>query len=276
MGAVLNSPVRTEEITLNVFVHANHPFDRVKPIYEAKYPNVKLNMMEQNDVAVFRATLAANGEGTPDLLWPEIDMVQELGKTGVLLDVTELVKKHEADLAPGKLAECFIASTGKYAAFPGDIATVGVYYRQDLLDQAGVTIPTPGPGTFITIGQQVKEATGASSLAYPTTGTRDTAQLWSYVLCQLRGRITNAEGTEVTLDDDKGIAAMEIAQKSLPSRYRYRRSAARRELFRRDCGRQRGDGHPGRLVPRIRDRAVREGRAKRTRSMAGGAASLGW
>ncbi|MGH2549042.1 MAG: hypothetical protein ACRDHN_06610, partial [Thermomicrobiales bacterium] len=85
------SPLLTraqEEITLNVFVHANHPFDRVKPIYEAKYPNVKLNMMEQNDVAVFRATLAANGEGTPDLLWPEIDMVQELGKTGVLLDVT--------------------------------------------------------------------------------------------------------------------------------------------------------------------------------------------
>ena len=53
-----------------------------------------------------------------------VDVVQELGKAGVLLDVTDLVRKHEAELAPGKTQECFIASTGKYAAFPGDIATV--------------------------------------------------------------------------------------------------------------------------------------------------------
>ncbi|MEA2530280.1 MAG: hypothetical protein QOG89_1924, partial [Thermomicrobiales bacterium] len=71
-GAALAGPARSallrglaqEAITLEVFVHANHPFDRVKPLYEEKYPNVKLNMMESNDMAVFRATLAANGEGT--------------------------------------------------------------------------------------------------------------------------------------------------------------------------------------------------------------------
>jgi ABC-type glycerol-3-phosphate transport system substrate-binding protein len=203
-----------EQITLNVFIHGNHPFDAVQPIYEAKYPNVKLNMMEENDPAVFRATLAANGEGTPDILWPEIDMVQELGRTGVLLDVTELVKKHEAELAPGKTAECFIPSTGKYAAFPGDIATVGLFYRQDLLEKAGVSIPETWTwDDFIELGKTVKEATGKSSLVIPTTGTGDTALLWSFILFQLGGGITNADGTEVTLDDDKGIAAMEMAVK---------------------------------------------------------------
>ncbi|MGI8485572.1 MAG: extracellular solute-binding protein [Thermomicrobiales bacterium] len=203
-----------EQITLDVFVHANHPFDKVKPIYEAKYPNVKLNMMEQNDAAIFRASLAANGKGTPDILWPEIDMVQELGKTGILLDVTDLVKKHEAELAPGKTAECHIASTDKYAAFPGDIGTVGLFYRQDLLDKAGVTIPdTWNWDEFIEAGKTVKDATGASSLVIPSTGTSDSALLWSFILCQLGGGITNADGTEVTLDDEKGIAAMEIAQK---------------------------------------------------------------
>ncbi|HQY30912.1 MAG TPA: twin-arginine translocation signal domain-containing protein, partial [Thermomicrobiales bacterium] len=55
----LQPGLQQDTITLNVFVHDNHPFDRVKPIYEAQYPNVKLNMMKQNDVAVFRATLAA-------------------------------------------------------------------------------------------------------------------------------------------------------------------------------------------------------------------------
>ncbi len=149
-GATLASPAERSQILralaqegveLNVYVHANHPFDRVKPIFEAKYPGVTLNMLEQNDIPTLRATFAADGEGTPDLFWPEIDFVQDVGKSDVLMDVTDLVKKHEAELAVGKTAECFIPSTGKYAAFPGDIATVGLFYRQDLLDQAGVTVP---------------------------------------------------------------------------------------------------------------------------------------
>ena len=206
--------LRQDQVTLDVFVHANHPFDNVKPIYEDKYPNVTLNMMQQNDVAVLRASLAANGEGTPDIFWPEIGMVQELGKTEVLLDVTELVKKHESELAEGKLAECLIPSTGKYAAFPGDIATVGLYYRQDLLDQAGVSIPETWTwDEFIELGKQVKEATGASSLAISSSGTDASALQWSFILCQLGGGITNAEGTEVTFDNDLGIEALEITKR---------------------------------------------------------------
>lgn len=215
-GASRRAPalLRQDPVTLDVFVHANHPFDNVKPIYEEKYPNVTLNMMEQSDVAVLRASLAAEGQGTPDIFWPEIGMVQELGKTEVLLDVSELVDKHEADLAAGKLAECFIPSTGKYAAFPGDIATVGIYYRQDLLDQAGVSIPDAWTwDDYIELGQQVKEATGASSLAISSSGTDSSAIQWSFILCQLGGGITNDDGTEVTFDNDQGIEAMEVTKR---------------------------------------------------------------
>ncbi|TXG83584.1 MAG: extracellular solute-binding protein [Thermomicrobiales bacterium] len=202
-----------EEITLNVFVHANHPFDLVKPIYEAKYPNVKLNMMEQNDVAILRAAITAK-EGVPDIFWPEIDMVQELGKTGVLLDTTDIVTANKDNLSPGKTAECFIPSTEKYAAFPGDIATVGIYFRQDKLDEAGVTLPDSWTwDEFLEIGKTIKDATGAASLVIPTTGTASSAFLWSFILCQLGGGITNADGTEVTFDNDLGIQAMTIAQK---------------------------------------------------------------
>ncbi|MEZ4530286.1 MAG: extracellular solute-binding protein [Thermomicrobiales bacterium] len=202
-----------EEITLNVFVHANHPFDLVKPIYEAKYPNVKLNMMEQNDVAILRAAITAK-EGVPDIFWPEIDMVQELGKTGVLLDTTDIVTADKDNLSPGKTAECFIPSTEKYAAFPGDIATVGIYFRQDKLDEAGVTLPDSWTwDEFLEIGKTIKDATGAASLVIPTTGTQSSAYLWSFILCQLGGGITNADGTEVTFDNDLGIQAMTIAQK---------------------------------------------------------------
>lgn len=221
-GTALTAPTFTagrlraaaqEEITLNVFVHANHPFDKVKPIYEAKYPNVKLNMMEQNDAAILRAAITAE-EGVPDIFWPEIDMVQDLGKSGVLMDVTDIITPIKDDLAAGKLAECFIPSTGAYAAFPGDIATVGVFYRQDKLDEAGVALPDAWTwDDFIEIGKTIKEATGAASLVIPTDGTVRSADLFTFILCQLGGGITNAEGTEVTFDNEVGIEAMTITQK---------------------------------------------------------------
>jgi lactose/L-arabinose transport system substrate-binding protein len=202
-----------DDITLDVFVHANHPFDPVKPIFEAEYPNVKLNMMEQNDMAVFRATLAANGEGTPDIFWPEIEVVQELGKTGILLDTTELIEKNKDNMIAGTVADCLIASTGKYAAFPGGIAVVGLYYRADLWDQAGVEVPDDWTWDgYIEAAKEVKDKTGAYSFAFPSTGTFVTALNWMYVLFQLGGAITNADGTEVTLDDERGIQAMQLTK----------------------------------------------------------------
>lgn len=200
-----------EQITLNVFVHANHPFDRVKPLYEEKYPNVTLNMMENNDVATLRAAIAA-GEGVPDIFWPEIEFVQEMGKTGILLDVTDIVEANAENLSPGKTAECFIPTTSKYAAFPGDIATVGLYFRQDKIDEAGVTIPDAWTwDEFLETAKTIKEATGAASLVIPTGGTASSTYLWTFILCQLGGAITNADGTEITFDNDLGIAAMEQA-----------------------------------------------------------------
>jgi len=199
-----------DEITLNVYVHDNHPFDRVKPLYEAMYPNVKLNMMKQTDVAIFRATLAAKGAGTPDIIWPPVDLVQELGKTGILLDVTEVVTGLKADLSPGATSACYIPSTQKYAAFPGEITAIGLYYRQDLLEKAGVTIPVDWTwDDFVETAKEIKAKTGAYSLVLPTTGVSESANLWSYILNQMGGGITSADGAQVLLDDEKGVAAME-------------------------------------------------------------------
>lgn len=213
-GSLLPSTRRVasaqEAITLNVYVHDNHPFDRVKPIYEAKYPNVTLNMMKQSDIAVFRATLAAEGEGTPDIIWPSEEYVQDLGRSGVLMDTSDIVNERKDDLSAGAMAACYIASTGKYAGFPGDVATIGIYYRQDLLEQAGVSIPDEWTwDDYAVIAQEVKEKTGARSLMLPSNGLPESMYLWSYILNQMGGGITSVDGVDVTFDDDKGIAAME-------------------------------------------------------------------
>jgi len=207
----------TDTVTLNVFVHANHPFDNVKPLFEAKYPNVTLNMMNNNDTTVFRSLLAA-GEtdpaDVPDIWWPEPFDVQDLGRTGVLFDCTDLIEKHKGEFPEGKLAECYIPATGKYASVPGAISVTGLFYRRDIWETADVSLPDDWTwDEFIPAAQKIKANTGAYSLFLPTDGSQYSSVLWTFILAQLGGSITNADGTEVTMDDDKGIAAMELVKK---------------------------------------------------------------
>jgi len=212
-------------VTLNVFVHADHPFQLVKPLFEQKYPNIKLNLMADavagQDDKVFRAALSA-GESdpgnVPDIFWPEPFAVQELGKTDVLFDTTSLMEKYKNDLVPGKVSECFISATGKYAAVPGALAVVVLFYRQDIWEQAKVTIPDDWTwDEFIEASQKIKRDTGANTLYIPTDGSTWAAILWTFLLAQLGGSITNVDGTQVTLDDDKGIAAMKLVKKMYDS-----------------------------------------------------------
>jgi lactose/L-arabinose transport system substrate-binding protein len=206
-----------ETVTLNVFVHENHPFDLVKPLFEAKYPNVKLNMMKNNDMTVFRTTLAAGDTdpgSVPDIFWPEPFDVQQLGKTGALFDCTELIEKHKSEFSEGKIAECYISKTGKYASVPGAISLTGLYWRPDIWEKAGVQMPDDWTwDDFIPAAQKIKKDTGAYSLFLPTDGSQNASVLWTFILAQLGGSITNADGTKVTMDDDKGIAAMTLVKK---------------------------------------------------------------
>jgi len=218
LGRVGDRPyLQSDTVTLNIFVHENHPFDLVKPLFEAKYPNIKLNMMKNNDMNVLRTALAAGDtdpSGVPDIFWPEPFDVQQLGKTGVLFDCTDLINKHKADFPEGKLVECFIPATGKYASVPGAISVTGLFYRPDIWEKAGVTMPDDWTwDEFIEAGKKIKKNTGAYSLFLATDGSQWSSVLWSFILAQLDGSISNADGTKVTMDDDKGIAAMQVVKK---------------------------------------------------------------
>jgi len=91
---------------------------------------------------------------------------------------------------------------------------VGLVYREDLLTQAGVTVPEDWTwDEFIEAAKSIKAATGAASFYFPTVGDSTTAFLWTFVTFQLGGAVTNADGTQVLLDDEKGIAAMQLVKK---------------------------------------------------------------
>jgi ABC-type glycerol-3-phosphate transport system substrate-binding protein len=65
---------------------------------------------------------------------------------------------------------------------------------------------------FIEAGKKIRKNTGAYSLFLATDGSQWASVLWSFILAQLDGSITNADGTKVTMDDEKGIAAMKLVK----------------------------------------------------------------
>jgi ABC-type glycerol-3-phosphate transport system substrate-binding protein len=208
-------------VNLNAYVHNDHPWALVKPSFEAKFPNIKLNLLAEATAGTedksFRAILSAgesNPADVPDLFWPEPFEVQELGRAGVLLDTSALMEKYKSDLVPGKVTECFIPSTGKYAAVPGAISVAVLFYRQDIWEKAGVTIPDDWTwDDFIEASMKIKRDTGAYTLHMATDGNQWSGVVFSFILAQLGGSFTNADGTQVTLDDEKGVAAMQLVKK---------------------------------------------------------------
>lgn len=187
--------------------HDNHPVDNAVPGFKERYPDTEFDSQKSGEwLTKFKAALATGNE-VPDLVWLEPADIQNFGRQGVLLDVSDIVVPNKEKFVKAKLVEVFIVKKGQYAAIPSDLALVGLWYRQDILEKAGVK-EFPKDITFddfVKLATQVNRATGAAGFLLPKGGW---AWPFEIILAQLGGSITNADGTKVTIDDEKGVAAM--------------------------------------------------------------------
>jgi multiple sugar transport system substrate-binding protein len=198
--------------TLVFWGHDNHPIDNAVPGFKERYPDVTFDSQHIGDwLTKFKTTLAS-GQGVPDLVWLEATDIQNFGAQGVLLDVTDLVKPIKNKFAPGKLTEVFIVKKQQYVAIPSDLALVGLWYRDDIMQKAGIKqLPKNlSFDDFVKMVVTVQKATGAAGFLLPKNGW---AWPFEIILAQLGGSITSADGTQVTVDDDKGVAAMTAVKK---------------------------------------------------------------
>jgi lactose/L-arabinose transport system substrate-binding protein len=185
--------------------------DKAVPGFQKRFPNVKMDWQHLGDwLTKFKATLAS-GQGVPDLVWLEATDVQNFGSQGVLLDVTEHLKPIKDQFTAGKVAEVFIVKKQQYVAMPGDTGLVGLWYRPDLLSAAGIN-DLPADLTFdqfVSNVAQLHQKTGVAGYLFPSAG-------WSWpfeiLLSEDGGSITSPDGTNVTIDDAKGIQAMSMVK----------------------------------------------------------------
>jgi ABC-type glycerol-3-phosphate transport system substrate-binding protein len=212
--------VSTGPVEIIFWGHADHPIYDAGQAFMKKNPDVKFTQVELGDDRVQKvdATLAA-GSGAPDLFWYEATDVQRLGRTGALLDVDEVVRKHEKDLVAAKLSEARVK--GKYYGMPGDITPNTLWVRPDILEKAGVAMFDKNLKyeDFITAAKTVKEKADSSLFVFGADAGGQSTLLFQCPFYALGGNVSDESGEEILFDTgDAAVKSVEYAKMAWDSK----------------------------------------------------------
>jgi ABC-type glycerol-3-phosphate transport system substrate-binding protein len=191
--------------------HDQHPIDLAAEGFVEKYPEitwVSPHPADRGEKVV--ATMAA-GTGAPDLYWAEATDAQDWGCNELLTDLSDHLKPEIDQYHPAKVAETFIAKTGKHVGWPGDISVSGWYYRQDKLEEAGmgdVDLAAMTWPDFIGMAGELAQQ-GMNTFCFPADGW---SALFMFALHQVGGTAVSQDGQNLTVGDEKGVAAMQIVK----------------------------------------------------------------
>jgi multiple sugar transport system substrate-binding protein len=191
--------------------HDQHPIDLAAEGFVEKYPDIAWVSPHPADRVEKIVAAMAAGSGAPDLFWAEATDAQDWGCNELLTDLTDQLKPELDQYHPAKVAETFIAKSGKYVGWPGDISVSGWYYRQDKLAEAGfgdVDFETMTWPDFIGMAGELAQQ-GLNTFCFPADGW---SALFFFALHQVGGTAVSKDGQTMTVGDDKGVAAMQIVK----------------------------------------------------------------
>ena len=182
--------------------------------YQADHPDVTVNVVEmaKADVEQKLNTALASGttEGLPDITLIEDYNAQKYIKSypGAFSDLTSSI--NSADFAAYKTQ--IMTIDNKLYGVPFDSGVAGMFYRTDLLEQAGFTADDMKNITwdrFIEIGKTVKEKTGKYMLGFQLTD----GGLMRIMLQSAGSWYFNADGSVNIADNEVLKEAMETYKK---------------------------------------------------------------
>ena len=144
---------------------AIEPYKKLRPDI-----TIKLNSLSFNDHHNAMTTALATGSGIPDLMGLEIAYIGKFAESDGLEDLSKppynsasvVAKLHEFGVEQGK------DTSGRQIAIPADVSPGTLFYRKDILDEAGVSVEELNKSwdSFIEAGKKIKEKTGAYLVAH--------------------------------------------------------------------------------------------------------------
>ncbi len=191
--------------------HDQHPIDLAAEGFVELHPDITWVSPHPADRGEkITATMAA-GSGAPDLYWAEAGEAQDWGCNALLTDLTDYLQPVINDYHPAKVAETFVAKTGRHVGWPGDISVSGWYYREDKLAEAGyadLDVDNLTWPDFFALAADLKEQ-GLYTFCFPADGW---SALFYFALHQYGGTAISQDGQTLTVGDEKGIAAMQLVK----------------------------------------------------------------
>jgi ABC-type glycerol-3-phosphate transport system substrate-binding protein len=211
--AVTAAPVELKGDLL-IWGHADHPLDVACTAFNDTNAGVNCKFEGSAEWPQKVEAALAAGSGLPDMVWYEANEVQVQAMRGNLLDVTEMVSKHEKDLAAAKLAEA--KYQGKYYGMPGDITPNNYWYRPDIVEKAGIKEVSPDIkyDEFLQLSKDVKAKTGASMFVMDEGFSGQGILPFLVPQYSLGGNVSDESGQEVVLDNEVGVKSMEYAKQA--------------------------------------------------------------
>ena len=143
-GGGQEKKVGAAAITIWGWPAADKAFEAIYPGFQAKYPTIKVSWEMTQGLQMFRDKLVAAiaaGTGAPDITMIEVNHIDGFVIFGGMEDLLKPpynAGKYKKDFVAYKWRQASTQDGKKLIAFPWDIGPATVFYRRDLLSNAGL------------------------------------------------------------------------------------------------------------------------------------------
>ena len=188
-------------------------YNGFKKEFEAQNPNVKVQIqqIETGDLAL-KITIAIAAGAPLDVFTVPVALAPKLARGGRLLNLDPML---ESLGGKDKWYPTTLIEIGGHAyAVPYATGGQVLWYRKDLLDQAGLTVPERWSDWLAAAAKLTDKTTGIYGMALPGSKHHATFMWFSVFLWQSHAQIFNKD-LEVVLDNPDAVEALEFYTKML-------------------------------------------------------------
>lgn len=202
------------EITVGGWEFIETSLTAVLDDFKKEYPNVKVKFKTAPPDETYKNLLLglSSGQGAPDVVAIENKNLGQFVATGELVDLTKNIEPYKDQFNQFKLLDA--TDEGKIYAVPWDSGPVGVYYRRDVFEEAGLpSDPESVSKQLATWDKYVKTAkiihdkTGKKMLSL--SKSNNYARLFEIMLQQQETYYFDKEG-KVVVDNEKAERALKV------------------------------------------------------------------
>jgi len=151
LSMVAVNPASAETVTLQWLTET--PLERYQPLidaYQADHPEVQIEIQQvpfENLSSQIQARVGS-GDSSPDIYGADTPRIPALAAQGLLLDLEEYRSEIEAAADPASIGS--VTFEGKLWSFPQWNTLQLLFYNKDLLNQAGIELPSSDPNDRLT------------------------------------------------------------------------------------------------------------------------------